>query len=126
MMKPEAGPGIPLPRFVTIISLATGAVRDLAIGPCRGKTDRGNELAADVVEAAEGRAILAWRSVFWLIFRHRGVASAKNIDGVFRMHQRRKIDFHRGRCLGVTDHQVLWQKPKRPEWMDEANLRANT
>jgi Transposase DDE domain len=36
------------------------------------------------------------------------------------MHQRRKIDFRRGRCLGTEDHVVRWQKPKRPEWMDEA------
>jgi hypothetical protein len=36
------------------------------------------------------------------------------------MHQRRKIDFRRGRCLGITDHIVIWPKPDRPEWMDEA------
>src|SRR5207302_3567917 len=46
--------------------------------------------------------------------RKRGVA------GVFRMHQRRKYDFRRGRRLGVEDHTVLWTKPERPEWMDEA------
>jgi hypothetical protein len=44
----------------------------------------------------------------------------QEIDGVFRIHQRRKIDFRRGRCLGMTDHIVVWQKPERPEWMDEA------
>jgi hypothetical protein len=44
----------------------------------------------------------------------------KEMDGVYRMHQRRKVDFRRGRCLGVTDHIVIWQKPDRPEWMDEA------
>jgi hypothetical protein len=33
----KAGVGFPLARFVAIISFATGAVLDLAIGPCKGK-----------------------------------------------------------------------------------------
>jgi Transposase DDE domain len=44
----------------------------------------------------------------------------RDVDGVFRMHQRRKVDFRRGRCLGIEDHVVVWRKPERPEWMDEA------
>jgi hypothetical protein len=36
------------------------------------------------------------------------------------MHQRRKFDFRKGRCLGVEDHVVSWSKPERPDWMDEA------
>jgi hypothetical protein len=35
------------------------------------------------------------------------------------MHQRRKFDFLKGRCLGVEDHVVTWTKPERPGWMDE-------
>jgi hypothetical protein len=31
------------------------------------------------------------------------------IDGVFPIHQRRTIDFRRGRCLGILDHVVIWQ-----------------
>ena len=37
-----------------------------------------------------------------------------------RMHQRRHTDFRRGRRLGKYDHVVLWTRPPRPEWMDEA------
>ena len=43
----------------------------------------------------------------------------RDVDGLFRMHQRRKFDFRRGRRLGVEDHVVTWTKPERPEWMDE-------
>ena len=43
----------------------------------------------------------------------------RDVDGLFRMHQRRKFDFRRGRRLGSEDHVVTWTKPKRPEWMDE-------
>ena len=36
-----------------------------------------------------------------------------------RLHQRRRYDFRRGRRLGRYDHVVLWQRPRRPAWMDE-------
>ena len=36
----------------------------------------------------------------------------REIDGVFRMHQRRKIDFRRGRCLGITD--ISWSGKSQP------------
>ena len=45
--------------------------------------------------------------------------SRRGVDVLFRMHQRRKYDFRKGRCLGVEDHVVTWTKPERPEWMDE-------
>ena len=43
----------------------------------------------------------------------------RGVDGLFRMHQRRKFDFRGGRQLGFEDHVVTWTKPERPEWMDE-------
>jgi putative transposase len=114
----KPGLGFPLARFVTIISLATGAVRDLAIGPCKGKRTGETSLLRTLLKRVSARSILLGDRYFGSYF---GIAELlqSNVDGVFRMHQRRKIDFRRGRCLGVTDHQVLWQKPKRPEWMDE-------
>jgi putative transposase len=111
--------GFPLARFVTIISLATGAVRDLAIGPCKGKRTGETSLLRSLVRRMKAGSILLGDRSFASFF---GVAELlqRQIDGVFRMHQRRKIDFRRGRILGVTDHLVRWPKPQRPEWMDEA------
>ena len=43
----------------------------------------------------------------------------RGVDGLFRMHQRRKFDFRGGRQLGFEDHVVTWTKPARPEWMGE-------
>jgi hypothetical protein len=48
------------------------------------------------------------------------LAVACGCDVVFRMHQRRDYDFRRGQRLGKDDHVVVWQRPQRPEWMDEA------
>jgi DDE family transposase len=37
-----------------------------------------------------------------------------------RMHQRRHVDFRRGKRLGKYDHLVEWKRPAKPPWMDEA------
>jgi hypothetical protein len=115
----KPGVGFPLARFVTIVSLATGALRDLAIGPCKGKRTGETSLLRSLVRRMKAGTILLGDRSFASYF---GIAELlqRQIDGVFRMHQRRKIDFRRGRCLGVTDHLVRWPKPERPEWMDEA------
>ena len=115
--KPHVG--FPLARFVTIISLATGAVLDLALGPCFGKRSGETGLFRTLVQRMKAGSIVLGDRCFASYFGIAGLLE-RSIDGVFRMHQRRKIDFRRGRCLGVTDHIVIWQKPERPEWMDEA------
>jgi hypothetical protein len=115
----KPGVGFPLARFVAIISLATGAVLDAALGPCFGKQTGETSLLRALVKRMKAGSILLGDRCFASYF---GIAELRQreIDGVFRMHQRRKIDFRRGRYLGITDHVVNWQKPERPEWMDEA------
>jgi len=115
----KPGLGFPLARFVAIISLATGAVVDLAIGPYKGKQTGETSLLRALLERLKAGTILLGDQYFASYF---GIAELvqRDINGVFRMHQRRKTDFRRGHCLGIEDHLVLWHKPKRPEWMDEA------
>jgi hypothetical protein len=115
----KPGVGFPLARFVVIISLATGAVLDAALGPCFGKRTGETSLLRTLLQRMKTGVILLGDRSFASYF---GIAELlqREIDGVFRMHQRRKIDFRRGRCLGMSDHVVIWQKPERPEWMDEA------
>jgi len=42
------------------------------------------------------------------------------VDVVMRQHQTRHTDFRRGTRLGTRDHVVQWDRPARPNWMDEA------
>jgi hypothetical protein len=115
----KPGVGFPLARFVAIISLATGAVLDLAVGPSKGKRTGETSLLRSLVRRIKAGSILLGDRSFASYF---GIAELLQlqIDGAFRMHQRRKVDFRRGRCLGITDHLVRWLKPERPGWMDEA------
>lgn len=49
----------------------------------------------------------------------------RGVHAVMRLHQRRKTDFRRGRCLGVRDRLVRWTKPvKRPQWLEPDMFNA--
>ena len=54
----KPGVGFPFARFVTIVSLATGALRDLAIGPCKGKRTGETSLLRNLVRRMKAGAIL--------------------------------------------------------------------
>jgi hypothetical protein len=112
------GLGFPLVRMVALISLATGVVRDLALGPYSGKETGETALFRTLWDGLAAGEIVLGDRVFASFF---GIAGLKQRDvaGLFRMHQRRKFDFRRGRRLGVEDHVVTWTKPARPAWMDE-------
>jgi Transposase DDE domain len=112
------GLGFPLARLVAMISLATGVVRDLALGPYKGKETGEPALFRKLWESLEAGEIALGDRCFASYFGIAGL-SDRGVDVLFRMHQRRKFDFRRGRRLGIEDHVVTWTKPKRPEWMDE-------
>jgi hypothetical protein len=112
------GVGFPLVRMVVLISLATGVVRDLALGPYKGKDTGETALLRTLLRGLESGEILLGDRYFASFFMIAELALG-NVDGLFRMHQRRKFDFRKGRILGSEDHVVTWTKPARPEWMDE-------
>jgi hypothetical protein len=112
------GLGFPVARLVAIISLATGVVRDLALGPSKGKETGETALFRTLLEGLEcGEIVLGDRGFAWFFML--AELTRRHVDALFRMHQGRKFDFRRGRRLGSEDHVVTWTKPKCPEWMDE-------
>jgi hypothetical protein len=114
----EVGLGFPIVRMVAIIALATGVVRDLAMGPYEGKETGETALFRALWEGLDAGEVVLGDRYFASFFGIAGL-SRRGVDSLFRMHQRRKYDFRRGRQLGVEDHVVTWTKPARPEWMDE-------
>jgi Transposase DDE domain len=113
------GLGFPIARMVVVFCLATGAVLEAAVGQYRGKQTGENTLFRRLWdEYRPGDVSLGDRgfsSYFDLaLLKRRGV------DSVCRLHQARANDYRRGRRLGKEDHLVIWSKPARPDWMDEA------
>jgi Transposase DDE domain len=115
----KPGVGFPLARLVAVISLTTGALRALAVGPYSGKETGETALFRTLWdELKTGEIVLGDR--YFASFCGIAPLVQRGIDGLFRMHQKRKYDFRRGRLLGVEDHVVCWTKPERPDWMDQA------
>jgi len=117
MKAQKIGLGFPLVRMVASITLATGVARDLAMGPYQGKETGETALFRTLWDGLEAGEIVLGDRYFASFFGIAGL-SRRGVDVVFRMHQRRKFDFRRGRRIGIEDHVVTWTKPVRPDWMD--------
>ena len=114
----EPGVGFPLLRLLAVFSLATGAVQELRF--CRFAGKYQSELGmlrklwdqfamGDVL--LTDRYLCSWFEIAML--------QQMGVDVVMRLHQKRDVDFRRGKRLGRNDHVVEWVKPShRPDWMD--------
>lgn len=122
MKSQKPGIGFPILRYVVIFALAVGTVLDAAFAPYQGKQTSELALFRSLHDSLnDGDVVLGDRhfsSFFEIIELQR-----RGIDVVMRQHQKRKTDFRRGKHGGRYDHQVVWQKPARPEWMDQETYR---
>ena len=115
----KSGLGFPLLRLVALVSLATGLLRDAAVGPYAGKEAGETALLRELFGRLQaGDVVLADR--FYCGWFMIALLQELNVDLVVRLHQLRKADFTRGQRLAPGDHIVEWPRPPRPDWMDEA------
>jgi putative transposase len=114
----QPGLGLPIIRWVVLVSLATAGVLGLAYGPYLGKQTGETALFRQLLgHLRRGDVVVADR--YYCSFFMVALLRACGVDVVLRLHQRRRYDFRRGRRLGRYDHVVVWQRPARPTWMDE-------
>lgn len=119
----KAGVGFPIARMVVLFSLAVGTVLDAALGRYQGKRTGETALFHGLHDNLEaGDLVLADRgfSSYWEL----ALVRRRDAHLVSRLHQCRRADFRTGRRLGREDHVVVWAKPQRPQWMDEATYAA--
>jgi len=114
----QEGLGFPVARLVVLLSLATGMLEDMAMGPYTGKETGETALLRQLLERfAPGDILLADR--YYCSYFMIALLMEAGVDFVTRVHQRREVDFQRGRRLGTGDHLVEWQRPQKPDWMDQ-------
>ena len=112
------GIGFPIARLVVLLSLATGMLMDMAMGPYAGKETGETALLRRLLDRfAPGDILLADR--YYCSYFMVAMLLARGIDFVTRVHQRREVDFRRGRRLGENDHIVEWIRPEKPDWMSQ-------
>ena len=117
------GVGLPIARMVAIISLATACVSDMAIGPYAGKETGEAALLREALGSLDPRDVAVMDRLY-CSFLTIALLHGRNVDVCARMHQSRHVDFRRGRRLGKYDHIIVWTKPARPNWMDQATYET--
>lgn len=119
----KKGVGLPIARAAAILSLATACAMDLAVGAYLGKETGETALLRQLLRSfAAGD--LAVMDRFYCSFMMIALLLGHDVQVCARMHQRRHVDFRRGRRLGKDDHLLVWVKPQRPTWMDQETYDA--
>lgn len=113
----KPGVGLPIARAVAIVSLATGCVMDLAIGPYKGKETGESALLRSLLGSLAAGDI-AVMDRYYCSFMMIALLLAQGTHTCARKHHLRHSDFRRGRRLGKYDHIIVWTRPQRPKWMD--------
>jgi putative transposase len=111
------GIGFPIMRVLALVSLATGLLTHVALGPYAGKETGETALLRTLFDELQAGELLLGDRYFcgWFML---ALLQARGVDFVVRLHQLRNADFRRGRRLGTGDHVVTWPKPPRPDWLD--------
>jgi hypothetical protein len=112
------GLGFPIARMLVLLSLASGMLCGMGMGPYQGKETGETALLRELLSGIGPRSILLTDRYFCGYFM---IASllAGHVDFVCRLHQLRKVDYAKARSLGKGDWLVRWFRPQRPEWMDQ-------
>jgi len=115
----KKGVGLPIARAAAILSLATACAMDLAIAPYSGKETGETALLRQLLDSfSAGDIVVTDR--YYCSFMMIALLLSRQVQVCARMHARRHVDFRRGRRLGQYDHVLIWTKPRRPQWMDQA------
>ncbi|UUO05180.1 IS4 family transposase [Blastopirellula sp. J2-11] len=113
----KPGCGFPVARAVAIVSLATACVMDAAIGPYQGKQTGETALLRSLLwRFTKGDVAVMDR--YYCSFMMIAALVGQGAQVCARKHHLRHSDFRRGMRLGKYDHQILWERPQRPKWMD--------
>lgn len=115
----KPGLGFPIVRMVGLLSLATGACLNYAIGPYQGKGTGESSLFSKLLDTLGAKDLLIadrYYSTYAII----ALMLEKRVPVLFRLHANKTTDFRRGKRLGKKDHLIRYKKPKRkPVWMTE-------
>lgn len=109
----KPGCGFPVMKVVGLFSLATGAIHALVIGNLHNAEQT---LFCQLWNTlCNGFDVLLGDRAFgsFAVF---GALRCCGLHGVFRLHQRRPVDWRKGKRLGKFDRLYTWTKPPKLLW----------
>lgn len=114
----KPGVGSPIARACVILSLATAAIHDLAVGPYKGKETGESALLRRMLDDFGPDDVAVFDGYFGSYFML-ALLQMRGVHACTRLHHKRDCDFRKGDRLGKCDHLVTWRRPPRPEWMSQ-------
>jgi hypothetical protein len=120
----KPGLGFPIVRIVGLISLTVGSVISYATGCYQGKGSGETSLFSQLLGSIEqGYLLLADR--YYCTWTILALMLQQGAFMLVQNHANRKANFSLGQQLGVKDHLVEWEKPKRkPDWISQHDYDA--
>ena len=119
----EQGLGFPIIRCVTLISMVTGMLFDLAIGPYSGKQSGETALLWQMLHQLQpGDTLVAdcYLCTYWIV----AACQMRGVNIVMKNHDKR--DDHPADARRISRYQrvTTWHRPQRPDWMSEEEYAA--
>lgn len=119
----EEGLGFPIIRCVTLISMVTGMLFDLAMGPYSGKQSGETALLWQMLNQLQpGDTLVAdcYICTYWIV----AACQMRGVNIVMKNHDKR--DDHPADARRVSRYQrvTTWRRPQRPDWMSEEEYAA--
>jgi hypothetical protein len=110
-------------RWVCLISLATAGLLDFNYGPYRGKQTGELALFRTMQSSLQAGDVLLADRYFctWFTF---ALSLQQGVDVVARLHASRNQDFRVGMRYGPGERLMFWDRPTRPEWLDETTYES--
>lgn len=117
----KVGCGFPLAKLVVWFCGTTGAVLDVAIAPFNTSEW---QLARRLYAKLKSEDVVVADSAYGT-YGDLALILSNGADAVFRKHHARRCDFRRGKKLGIGEHVVQWQRPKKcPQSMTSGEFAA--
>jgi hypothetical protein len=110
------GVGLPIARACAVLSLATAAIHDVAIGPYQGKETGESALLREMLDTFDAGEVVVFDR-YYCSYMMLALLNLRAVDVCTRLHQCRPADFRCGQRLGESDRLVTWTRPTRPAWM---------
>ena len=123
--NPAQAPGIgfPILRCVSLISMSTGMLLDLAIAPYSGKETGETALLLQMLDSLQAGDVLvadSYYCTYWLL----AMCQSRGVQVVMKNHHKREDHPATARRISKDQRVVTWKRPSRPDWMSKEEYAA--
>lgn len=119
----KPGIGFPIIRGVSLISMVTGLLIALELGPYAGKQSGETWLLWQMLDQLEpGDTLVAdcFYCTYWLV----AACQRKGVQIVMKNHDKRDDNPVGAKQINCHERTTVWPKPKQPDWMSDQEYTA--